>query len=127
MPVVRISLVVAICFIGFGCGGIVPFDEAFRGGQIAWEPVKNVQLKTKTGTGHKMESTEFTTKIKYDSAGRPSPDTTGQKTYTWADREATFGPEAIIRITKDANVREGALRAGDQWTWTGQQWAAKPK
>lgn len=104
----------------------VPFEEALRAGAIAWQPVKNVQLTTRTAGGRKTESFEFVTKLKYDGMGKASPDTTGQKSYTWPDQEASFGPEAVIRLTQDANVREGALRAGDEWTWTGQQWTAKP-
>jgi hypothetical protein len=106
---------------------LVPFEQAFREGRIAWQPVKNIQLTTKTAGGHTKESFEFVTKLKYDTTGKASVDTTGQKTYSWPDREATFGPEAIIRITQDANVREGPIRAGDEWTWTGQQWIMKLK
>jgi hypothetical protein len=104
-----------------------PFEEAFATGQIAWQGVKNTQLTTRTAGQQKIESTEFTVKFKYDVNGKRSTDTTGYKTYTWPDREATFGPGAVIRLTQNSNVREGVIRAGDEWTWTGQQWTAKPK
>ena len=102
------------------------FEEAFREGRIAWQGVKNTQLTTKTAGQQMMESSEFTQKFKYDENGKRSIDTTGYKTYTWPDREATFGPGAVIRLTQNSNVREGAIRAGEEWTWTGQQWTAKP-
>lgn len=102
----------------------VPFEAAFHDGQIAWQAVRNIQLTTKTAGGSKTETFDFVTRVKYDAAGRASPDTTGQKTYSWPDRDATFGPGAVIRITRSATVREGTLRSGDEWTWTGQQWQA---
>jgi hypothetical protein len=104
----------------------LPFEETFRAGRIVWEPVKNVELTTKTAAGSKTQSTDFQVKFKYDVNGKQSIDTTGYKTYTWPDHEATFGPGAVIRLTQNSNVREGAIRAGEEWTWTGQQWTAEP-
>jgi hypothetical protein len=100
------------------------FDEALRDGRIAWQPVKNIQITTKTPTGSQTEVFDFRVNLKYDSAGRPSPDTTGQKAYSWPGREVLFGSGAVIRVARDATVREGELRAGAEWTWTGQQWIA---
>ncbi len=106
---------------------LMSFEEAFSTGRINWQPVKNVELTTTTAGVRTTESFEFVTKLKYDDFDNASVDTTGQKQYTWPNREATFGPEAVIRITQNVNVREGALQAGDEWTWTGQQWTAIPK
>ena len=145
MRIVSLSLGAAVCVAVLGCGqrnaeatkdpaapgksptAALSFEEAFTAGRMEWQPVKNCQMTTKTAGGSKMESTEFAVKFKYDVNGQRSIDTTGQKTYSWQDREATFGLGAIIRLTRDAIVREGPLRAGDEYTWTGQQWTAKPK
>lgn len=98
------------------------FDEALRDGRIVWQPVRNIRSTITTPVGVQTEVFDFVEKLKYDSAGRPSPDTTGQKTYSWPGREVIFGPGAVIRVARDAIVREGELRTGAEWTWTGQQW-----
>jgi len=103
---------------------VATFEEAFREGRISWRPVKYLWLTNKIGDEYKSEIFEFPLKLKYDEAGRASPDTTGQRKYAWPDREAVFAPGAVIRLTRDATVREGALHAGAEWTWTGQQWQA---
>jgi hypothetical protein len=108
-----------------GCGQSYSFEEALVAGRISWQPVKNVEVKTKSGNTTKIEAVEFTTKLKYDSAGKASADTTGHKTYKWSGKEATFGPGAVIRLTKDASVREGQLRTGAEWTWDGTKWSSK--
>lgn len=105
-----------------GCGQTYTFDEALTAGRISWEPVTNVEIRTKSGNTTTVQAVEFTTKLKYDSTGRASPDTAGQKTYKWSGKEATFGPGAVIRLTKGVTVREGALRRGAEWTWDGTKW-----
>jgi hypothetical protein len=100
------------------------FEEAFLTGRIAWQGVKNTQLTTKSGGQQKVENTEFAMKFKYDPNGKRSIDETGYKTYIWPDREAIFGPGAVIRLSQNLTVREGTIQAGDEWTWTGQQWIA---
>lgn len=102
-----------------------PFEAAFRADHILWEPVKNVEITTKTGNGSKTESTDFRVKFKYDENDTRSVDTTGHTTYTWSGRSANFGPRAVIKITKAFNVLEGELKVGDQWVWDGTNWVSK--
>jgi hypothetical protein len=87
-----------------------------------------VKLDTTSGNTTTSQSVNFIQIIDYDANGKPVPNTVGQKTYQWPGREATFGPDAVIKITKDTSIYEEkakALKAGDQWTWTGKEW--KPK
>ncbi len=100
------------------------FEEAFRAGRVVWQPVRNARVATRLGNQLKVESVEMVTKFKYDVDGRKSIDTTGEKPYSFPDREVTFGPGAVIRVGQDISVREGAIKTGDEWTWTGETWAA---
>ena len=75
-----------------GCGQSYTFEEALIAGKLNWLPVKNVEVRTKSGNATTVQAVEFTTKIKYDSAGRGSPDTTGQKTYKWAKQGSDVRP-----------------------------------
>jgi hypothetical protein len=122
----RVILLGAFLFSAIGCGQKT-FEEAFSAGKIDWQPVKNVQLTSRSGQTETVESFDFVTKLKYDDSGRSSEDTTGQKKYSWTDREAIFGPDAVIRITEETTVREGLIHAGDEWIWTGENWKASPK
>lgn len=102
-----------------------PFEAAFRADLIAWEPVKNVEITSKSASGSEIRSTEYRVKFKYDDSGVRSIDTTGHRAYSWPGRSANFGPRAAIKITKAYDVSEGALKAGDLWVWDGITWLSK--
>jgi hypothetical protein len=100
------------------------FDNAMRDGKVVWQPVRNIQLTTKTPGGTNVQAFDFVTKLKYDG-GNPSVDTTGQKSYHWPDREVVFGPEAVITVTQAITVTEGEIAAGDRWVWNGAAWVSQ--